>query len=101
MLEEDVEMGFNKDIYDIINDWCLDDKGKHVLYKEGTKVDRYYDFQLYKMIARTVHRHTPEAQLERPLFKKFIVPSGAKNMKKIKDKLSFTCINLDTMPVLY
>lgn len=54
----------------IIIDWCLDDKGVNVLYKnDGT--DRYPDFKLYKMIARFVHNHTPEAQLERPEFKAF------------------------------
>ncbi len=54
----------------IIIDWCLDDKGVNVLYKnDGT--DRYPDFKLYKMIARFVHNHTPQAQLERPEFKAF------------------------------
>jgi len=54
----------------IIIDWCLDDKGVNVLYKnDGT--DRYPDFKLYKMIARFVHKHTPQAQLERPEFKAF------------------------------
>jgi len=54
----------------IIIDWCLDDKGVNVLYKnDGT--DRYPDFKLYKMIARFVHNHTPQAQLDRPEFKAF------------------------------
>ena len=54
----------------IIIDWCLDDKGVNVLYKnDGT--DRYPDFKLYKMIARFVHNHTPQAQFERPEFKAY------------------------------
>jgi hypothetical protein len=51
----------------IIVEWCLDDKGLNMLYK-GNGIDRYPDFKLYKMIARCVHNHTPQAQLERPEF---------------------------------
>jgi hypothetical protein len=51
----------------LIVEWCLDDKGVNMLYK-GNGVDRYPDFKLYKMIARCVHNHTPQAQLERPDF---------------------------------
>ena len=54
----------------LIVEWCLDDKGINMLYK-GNGVDRYPDFKLYKMIARCVHNHTPQAQLERPEFKSY------------------------------
>ena len=54
----------------IIVEWCLDDKGINMLYK-GNGVDRYPDFKLYKMIARCVHNHTPQAQLKRPEFDSF------------------------------
>ena len=54
----------------IIIDWCLDDNGVNVLYKNDG-ADRYPDFKLYKMIARFVHNHTPQAQLERKEFKAF------------------------------
>jgi len=54
----------------LVTEWCLDDKGINLLYKNNG-VDRYPDFKLYKMIARCVHRHTPQAQLERPEFKSF------------------------------
>ncbi len=54
----------------LIVEWCLDDKGINLLYKNNG-VDRYPDFKLYKMIARCVHKHTPQAQLERPEFKLF------------------------------
>jgi len=51
----------------IIFEWCLDDKGINMLYKNNG-LDRYPDFKLYKMIARCVHNHTPQAQLERAEF---------------------------------
>ena len=54
----------------LIVEWCLDDKGINLLYKNNG-VDRYPDFKLYKMIARCVHNHTPQAQLERPEFNAF------------------------------
>ena len=54
----------------LIVEWCLDDKGVNLLYKNNG-VDRYPDFKLYKMIARYVHNHTPQAQLSRPEFKSF------------------------------
>ena len=54
----------------LVTEWCLDDKGINLLYKNNG-VDRYPDFKLYKMIARCVHNHTPQAQLERQEFKSF------------------------------
>jgi hypothetical protein len=55
----------------LIIEWCLDDKGINMLYKNNG-ADRYPDFKLYKMIARCVHNHTPQVQLERPEFKAFL-----------------------------
>jgi len=55
----------------LIIEWCLDDKGINMLYKNNGS-DRYPDFKLYKMIARCVHNHTPQVQLERPEFKSFL-----------------------------
>ena len=78
------------DVQKLILDWCTDDKGKNILYKKnGT--ERYPEFKLYKMIARNVHNHTPEAQLERECFSNFKI---SKN--KIKKNIY---INIDTMPV--
>lgn len=54
----------------LIFDWCMDDCGNNILYKNDGS-ERYPDFKLYKMIARCVHFHTPEAQLERPEFDAF------------------------------
>lgn len=74
----------------IIVEWCLDDKGVNLLYKNNG-IDRYPDFKLYKMIARCVHNHTPQAQLERPEFSAF---------SKFKGEVPKDAINIDAMPVL-
>ena len=61
----------------IIDEWCKDDNGISVLYKSNGE-ERYPNFKLYKMIARTVHNHTPHIQLQRPEFSKFITsPANA------------------------
>jgi hypothetical protein len=49
------------DVQAIVSDWCNDDAGKSVLYKSNGQ-ERYPDFKLYKMIARTVHHLVPEKQ---------------------------------------
>ena len=54
-----------------IHRWCLDDNDKNVLYKKNGE-ERYPDFKLYKMIARTVHKHTPQEQLQFSFFNQFI-----------------------------
>ena len=55
----------------LIFEWCLDDKGTNMLYKNNGE-DRYPEFKLYKMIARCVHNHIPQAQLERPEFMAYL-----------------------------
>jgi hypothetical protein len=59
----------------LIVEWCIDDNGVNVLYKNNGQ-ERYPDFKLYKMIARCVHNHTPQLQLERPEFNKFVIPKN-------------------------
>ena len=71
----------------LIFEWCLDDKGINMLYKNNG-VERYPDFKLYKMIARCVHNHTPQAQLERPEFAAF--SKSPNEMSSIED-----IINID------
>ena len=56
----------------LIVEWCIDDNGMNVLYKTNGE-ERYPEFKLYKMIARHVHAHTPEAQLKRSEFTHFEV----------------------------
>lgn len=72
----------------LIVEWCLDDKGINLLYKNNG-VDRYPDFKLYKMIARCVHNHTPQSQLERPEFKTF---------EYTKKDISTEVIDIDSFP---
>jgi hypothetical protein len=86
----------------LVVEWCLDDKGINMLYKNnGT--DRYPDFKLYKMIARCVHNHTPHAQLERPEFKAFLFSGNFNNDNTNKgDRINIMkgeCINIDEIPV--
>jgi hypothetical protein len=76
----------------LIDEWCSDDKGRNILYKSSGE-DRYIDFKLYKMIARSVHNHTPEAQLNKKIFSQYSV---FKN--KIKN---ITIINIDDIPTYY
>lgn len=71
-------------IYKIVEEWSKDDNGESVLLTPDG-MERYPDFELYRMISRTVHHHTPEAQLERPIFKAFQVVEQYIN-----------CMNIDT-----
>lgn len=79
-------------IVKLINEWCLDDNGVNVLYKNNGS-ERYPDFKLYKMIARLVHNHTPQVQLERKEFSQYEI---SKN--KLDDKVHV--INIDEIPCL-
>jgi hypothetical protein len=82
----------NDPIKKLIIEWCLDDKGLNLLYKNnGT--ERYPDFKLYKMIARCVHNHTPQKQLERNEFKSFLI---LKHLIPSTEKI----INIDEIPIL-
>ena len=73
------------DFQKLIYGWCLDDEGRNVLYKKNGE-ERYEKFKLYKMIARTVHRHTPEEQLKLPFFKAFEINSVPGDAKSIHIK---------------
>ena len=69
--------------------WCEDDNGKNILYKKNGQ-ERYPSFKLYKMIARSVHKHTPDAQLEYDFFKQFLSEETDTNI-----------INIDELPIYY
>ena len=75
------------DFQKTIKRWCSDDNGKNVLYKKNGE-DRYPNFKLYKMISRTVHKHTPENQLKFKYFNQY-------RTKSTSDKI----IDLDSIPV--
>ena len=55
----------------LVDSWCTDDHGKNVLYKPSGQ-ERYPDFKLYKMIARTVNNLVPKDQLKLDIFKKYV-----------------------------
>jgi hypothetical protein len=91
-LEEIKDVSTIKDpVKKIIVEWCLDDKGINLLYKNNGD-ERYPDFKLYKMIARHVHNHTPQAQLNRPEFAQFINDTNIINDIDIDiDKIPILC----------
>ena len=72
----------------LIKKWCSDDEDKNVVYKKNGQ-ERYAGFKLYKMIARTVHAHTPKNQLTSPAFASFV--HSGKNADGIT-------INIDEIP---
>jgi len=73
-----------------IHRWCLDDNDKNILYRRNGE-ERYPNFKLYKMIARSVHKHTPQEQLEFPYFKQFDVSKKKLDINHIMD--------IDSLPV--
>ena len=75
----------------LIVEWCLDDSGVNILYKNNG-AERYHDFKLYKMISRLVHKHTPHMQLERPEFAAFLSSKPPEDKKLL--------INIDNLPCL-
>jgi hypothetical protein len=64
----------------MVVEWLNDDKGRNVLYKK-TGDERYPDFKLYKMIARTVHGAVPHEQLSKPMFAHYAIPRKQINGK--------------------
>ena len=79
------------DLQALILEWCSDDYGKNVLYKNNGE-ERYPEFKLYKMISRSVHNHLPERQLDRIMFDKYRI-----SKKKVNKKIKI--INIDKFPV--
>lgn len=72
--EEENPEDFN-DLQKVVSLWCKDDYNKNILYKKNGE-ERYPDFKLYKMIARTVHNHIPEDQLKLPYFSAFEISNN-------------------------
>jgi hypothetical protein len=75
------------DVESIVSDWCNDDAGKSVLYKSNGQ-ERYPDFKLYKMIARTVHNHVPSDQTH--ILNNYIFDAH-------EDTHEYPIMNIDTM----
>ena len=87
----DIDEKIINPIAKLINEWVQDDNGKNILYKSNGD-ERYPDFKLYKMISRKCKKHTPKAQLEKPIFKQFL-----SSRRKIGKKAPI--INIDKIPV--
>ena len=86
-IDDENAKGFQPDeLQRTIIRWTTDDNDKNVIYMKNGD-ERYENFKLYKMIARTVHHHTPEAQLVDPFFNQF----------KIDEKV-VVMIDIDEMP---
>jgi hypothetical protein len=88
------------DLQKLIASWCMDDFNKNILYKKSGE-DRYPNFKLYKMIARTVHGAIPENQLQNPIFSQFEVGFSVKNEDanpKSKKHNKSMEIDLDSIP---
>jgi hypothetical protein len=84
-------------LQELIVNWCTDDNGKNILYKKSGE-ERYPNFKLYKMIARTVHGCIPSEQLQKPIFAIF---SKGKEKEKEKEKEKTIYISIDNIPKLY
>ena len=83
----------------LIIDWLNDDNNKNVLYKSDGST-RYPGFKIYKMIARNVHNHTPEKEIESDIFKSYIVKDN-KKAKQIMNKQVKKLINLQHFDEFY
>lgn len=84
--DEDEELD---ELQKTVKRWCDDDNGDSILYKKNGE-ERYKNFKLYKMIARNVHEHTPEKQLEFDYFKKHVFTPTKKELRYV--------INIDDIP---
>jgi len=91
-LQDDKETEEIDELQRTVIRWCSDDNDKNVLYKRSGE-ERYPNFKLYKMIARTVHKHTPEEQLKDPYFSQYAI-----NKKHSRDILSEQIIDIDVLP---
>lgn len=80
----------------IVLKWCMDDNGKNVLYKKNGD-ERYPNFKLYKMIARTVHNHIPEEQLNHEIFKLYELSKS--ETENYKNSAFNELMDIDTLPV--
>ena len=93
VIDDDVPITDYDEFQQIVYNWCLDDNNKNILYKKNGE-ERYPNFKLYKMIAKTVHNKTPDDQLNYSVFKQYIIEPNTEIPKN-------TYINIDTLPEYY
>jgi hypothetical protein len=98
VIDENESIEDMDDFQKIIYEWCLDDNGKNILYKKNG-MERYPNFKLYKMIARTVHNHSPNVQLEKSIFQQFKI-SDNKWKKIVNTEKSIHLIDIDKVSFL-
>ena len=91
MDEEEDEDNIEDPIAKLVEEWIKDDKGRNILYKNNGE-ERYPEFKLYKMITRLVHNHTPDKQLENPIFQHFIVEKEEKDIIDIDSFEDFSIV---------
>jgi len=75
----------------LIISWIFDDKNRNILYKNNGE-ERYPDFKLYKMIARTVTKHVPSKVIKNVIFNKY-------NIAKKNINNTTSILNIDNLPV--
>ena len=92
MDDEEDEDHIENPVAKVINEWITDDKNRNILYKNNGE-ERYPDFKLYKMIARTVHNHTPQKEIDHIFFSNY--RTNKKKMKKQK------VMNIDEYPIMF
>ncbi len=92
MLEESKDK--DKPIIKIMMNWCNDDKGRNILYKTNGE-ERYPEFKLYKMIARSVHNHIPSDVIKDEYFTKYQV--SKKKIQKIQKHKIFNVDKLESL----
>ena len=78
----------------MVSSWLMDDKGRNILYKANGE-ERYPEFKLYKMIARTIHSAIPEDQIKNKVFD--VYKMSRNNVDKIKNKEN-KIMNVDKLP---
>jgi len=66
-IKKEAKIVARNEIAELVVSWIKDDKGRNILYKSNGE-ERYLDFKLYKMIARTVHNCVPATQVNKALF---------------------------------
>ena len=72
---EDIPKMEEVPIVKLIMSWVEDDNGKNILYKSDGST-RYPGFKIYKMIARSVHNHTPEMEIKKEIFEHYLMQNN-------------------------